>query len=243
MGKKVILCLAVITTICAVVLTFVVIPYLSDARALRREQAALPDLSPFDAHWLEINPDYIGWLKIDGTTIDFPVVRGSDNVKYLTTTFGGQQNRFGAIFMDYRCTGGVVPHILIYGHQAGDGNSDVRHMFGGLTDFLEDGYLAAHPVIVFIANGNLFEFEIFSVRVTDIYDPAYQLDFSDPGSFEAFLERNGAPSGAEQIITLSTCVGVDNDLRLIAQGALRRTVPVTFEYNDGTGWSAVMPDG
>jgi len=101
--QRLILCLAVFATLCAVVFAFKVIPYVSDMIAFRREQASLPDLSPFDTHWLEINPDYVGWLKIDGTNIDFPIVRGNDNEKYLTTTFKGEENILGAVFMDYRC--------------------------------------------------------------------------------------------------------------------------------------------
>jgi sortase B len=219
--QRVIICIAVISTLCAAVLAFKVIPYVSDVIALRREQASLPDISPFDAQWLEINPDYAGWIRIEGTSINFPVVRGADNEKYLHTTFRGEKNILGAIFMDYRCTGDDLPHIIIYGHQART-EGDNRLMFGELFDFLEEEHLAKHSVIQFMKNDRLSEFEIFSVRETDIHDPAYQLNFSAPGSFEAFLERNGAPAGTERIITLSTCIGSDTDKRVIVQGALRR---------------------
>ena len=68
------------------------------------------------------------------------------------------------------------------------------------------------------------EYEIFSVRYTDINDPAYNLDFSTAECFRAFLERNGAPLDATQILTLSTCVGGGSgyeDKRIIVQGVLR----------------------
>jgi sortase B len=148
------------------------------------------------------------------------VVRGNDNKKYLYTAFDGEENVLGAIFMDYRCVGEYVPHIIIYGHEVVDLNGNGL-MFGGLRKFLDEQYLAEHPTIMLIENGKHSEFKIFSARLSDIYDPAYYLDFGAPGSYKAFAERNGAPSDAVQIITLSTCVGADNDRRMIVQGVLK----------------------
>ena len=234
---RIIICLAAIATVCAVVIAVKVIPYVSDVAAFRREQASLPDISPFDAHWLEINTDYVGWLKIDGTIVNFPVVRGKDNEKYLNTTFFGEENKLGAIFMDYRCVEEEMPHIIIYGHQAIDTDGNVL-LFGGLSEILNKQHPTKYPVIMFMENNNLSEFEIFSARMTDTNDPAYQLDFSNPGSFEHFLNRIGAPAGAEQIITLSTCIGADNDRRMLVQGVFKRTVRVNTEYSEN-GWRIV----
>ena len=89
-----------------------------------------------------------------------------------------------------------------------------------LHEFLDEQFLSERPLILFMENDSLYEYEIFSARRTDIHDPAYQLDFSAEGSWAAFLESNGAPAEAEQIITLSTCIGADNDRRMIVQGSL-----------------------
>ena len=235
--QKIIVGIAAITTLCTVLLAFKVIPYLSDLRAFQREQVSLAGLSPFDLEQLEINPDYVGRLRIDGTSINFPVVRGSDNEKYLTTTFRGDENRLGAIFMDYRCVNNDVPHIIIYGHQISD-ESYSGFGFGELQYFTDKQYLAERPLIVFMSNDSVSEFEIFSARRTDTSDPAYQLDFSEPDSWAAFLKRTGAPPDAEQIITLSTCIGVDNDKRMIVQGTLKRVVQVKTEQGEN-GWRVV----
>ena len=160
---------------------------------------------------------YICWIKIEGTKVDYPVVRGNDNEKYLHTSFSGEENILGALFMDYRCAGEQVPHIIIYGHNGREGD-----MFGDLWRFLDRQFLAGHPVITLKVNDRIVEYEIFSARKTDVTDQAYFLDFSAPGSFQAFAERNGAPQGAAQIITLSTCYSGDNDdERVIVQGVLR----------------------
>jgi len=173
--------------------------------------------SALDIQMREINPDYICWIRIDGTPVDYPVVRGFDNEKYLDISFSGEENALGALFMDYRCVGEVVPHIIIYGHNSRDGE-----LFGDLWRFLDRDFMARNPIITLIVNGRVVEYEIFSARKTDVNDPAYQLDFSVPGFFRDFAERNGAPPDAAQIITLSTCFsGDDDDERVIVQGVLR----------------------
>jgi sortase B len=164
-----------------------------------------------------LNPDYVCWLKIDDTAVDYPVVRAGDNEKYLNLSFDNEENVYGSIFMDYRCGGPDTPHIIIYGHNTRDGD-----MFGGLRSFLNKKYLEAHPVIKLIANDETYEYEIFSARMTDVTDPAYNLHFDEPGSFERFLADCGAEDGARQIVTLSTCVsGNDKDERVVVQGMLR----------------------
>ncbi|MCL2225010.1 MAG: class B sortase [Defluviitaleaceae bacterium] len=232
-----ILCLAVIATLCAVVLAFFVVPRVWDLQAIRREMAELPNLSPFDAYWQKSNPHYVGWLQIDGTNIDFPVVRGTDNVRYLTTTFRGEENMVGAIFMDYRNTDLSAPHIIIYGHEARTETGESL-MFGCLYRFTNAAHKAAHPTITFFENDTMHEFQIFAARRTDIFDPAYQLDFSGSGAFAAFLERIGKHgTSPTQIITLSTCIGTNNDLRMIVQGALIRSIPIITEQDEAGDWT------
>jgi sortase B len=260
-------CIAVITTMCAAWFAVPVIRQQLDMAAIQREQEGLPDIAvtgaeaggiapnlinphflrlpesvepsqnELDAQMREANDSYIGWLKIEGTTIDLPVVRGRDNVRFLNTTFGGATNSIGAIFADYRNVGEYVPHIIIYGHNAEDTDGN-RLMFGGLHYFLDDEYRAAHPTITLMTNDTLAEFEVFAARFTDTTDPAYYLEFSAKGSFQAFLERINAPPDATQIITLSTCVGVGNDdRRMIVQGALSRIVPIIGADYGENGWT------
>ena len=94
---------------------------------------------------------------------------------------------------------------------------------------------------MFIENENISEFEIFSARMSDINDPAYHIDFSAPDSFEIFLKRNNTPTDTKKIITLTICVGANNDKRMIVQGALRSVVPVSIGHSE-TGWSIIKPD-
>jgi SrtB family sortase len=190
---------------------------LEDEPVQAEEPGKVTDEGDFDNIMAVLNPDYVCWLKIDGTAVDYPVVRAGDNEKYLNLSFDNEENVYGSIFMDYRCGGADTPHIIIYGHNTKDGD-----MFGGLRSFLDKKYVEAHPVIKIIANDETYEYEIFSARMTDITDPAYNLRFEEPDSFERFLSDCGASKSARQVVTLSTCVsGSDKDERVVVQGMLR----------------------
>ncbi|MCL2108518.1 MAG: class B sortase [Oscillospiraceae bacterium] len=229
---KIIRICAVLALVCAVGFAVPVVLHYRDITAAKRENADLRRLREqelqIDELLREMNPEYVAWLTIDGTEVDYPVVRGDDNVKYLETTFKGEKNRVGAIFMDFRnrwtdfadFDNIETQHIIIYGHQArAEGSGEL--MFGGLYRFMDADYLAAHPTITLNIGAELYEYEIFSARETDISDPAYFLSFGTAGAFEAFLERNGAPSDAARVVTLSTCIGTNNDRRMVVQGVIR----------------------
>jgi sortase B len=227
-----ILCLAVLSTISTIAFLVIILFYTANLSVSQKEYAALSQLaeeldvaepavnepvSVFDAEMRRLNPDYICWIKIEDTKVDYPVLRAGDNEKYLHLAFNGEENVFGALFMDYRSVGAYVPNIIIFGHNAKSGD-----MFGGLRYFLDDEYRQEHPIITVKINDRLIEFEIFAARRTDVNDPAYCLDFRLPGSFDAFAKRCDAPAGAAQIITLSTCVsGSDADERVIVQGFIK----------------------
>jgi len=211
--------------------TLVVLAHTSSLRASRAEYDHLREvadevgmesgefngahLSPLDIEMLQINSDYVAWLRIDGTAIDYPVVRGLDNTKYIDISFHGEKNVAGAIFMDYRNVGEDLPHIIIYGHNLQRGG-----MFSDLRKFLNRQYMEDNPIITLVVNGEEIDFVIFSARLTDISDPAYDLDLSNPRTFARFADKIDAPLQATQIITLSTCARRDGggDARIVVQG-------------------------
>jgi len=179
------------------------------------DESASNQLSALDIEMLRINPDYVCWIRIDGTGIDYPVVRGSDNEKYIHTSFEGEENIAGAIFMDYRNVGEPIPHIIIYGHNLQRGG-----MFSELRSLLNPEFREENNIITLIINGNEVEFEIFAARLTDIHDPAYTLDFSHQRYFARFADNIDAPLHATQVLTLSTCARRDGggDARILVHG-------------------------
>jgi len=171
------------------------------------------ELSALDNQMRNENPDYVCWIRIDGTNIDYPVVRGENNDKYLNTTFQGGENKAGAIFMDYRNVGEHMPHIIIYGHNLQQGG-----MFTDLKKYTNSSFLEANNKIILIVNGHEVEFEIFAGRKTDVNDPAYNLNLFTQRNFGRYANKIEAPLRASQILTLSTCVSEgDDEARIVVQ--------------------------
>lgn len=169
----------------------------------------------------EINGDYYCDLYIPNSDIAFHVVRGTDNLKYLHTSFSGEESELGAIFMDYRCDVKTQPHTIIYGHDAQDLDGNPL-MFGQLRAYLDEGYIEKHIEIYLCKDGETKKYQLFAVKVTDTDtdDDAYYLDFDDRYRFEEFADRMGAPDSTREILTLSTCLGSGNNMRLLIQGAI-----------------------
>jgi sortase B len=157
----------------------------------------------------EINPDFVGWLSIPGVSIDYPVVRGRDNVRYLDTTFSGSRNPAGAIFMDYRNLDGFdAPVTVLYGHNMRDGS-----MFAMLVNFLQRVFLEDSPeIFVVTAEGEPLLYRIFEARRTDAWDNVYSLIGGDAETAADFFDK---PEGS-QFLVLSTCMtGNDRNVRLL----------------------------
>jgi len=172
--------------------------------------------SPFDVEMRRHNPNYVAWITIPGTSISYPVVRYTDNYRYLDVAFDGSHSSFGTIFMDYRNRGDFVPHIIMYGHNTYHGN-----MFSDLHLLLEPGFRSRNNRIMLLVNGRIVEFEIFAARRTTIHDRAYFLDFTDEEAWSDYLRRIGAPADVRQILTLSTCIIVrDPSRRVVVQAFL-----------------------
>ena len=165
-------------------------------------ETALVDLKPV-CTLSEINPDYVGWITIDNTSIDYPVVQGIDNHKYLNTTFTGERYRAGTIFMDYRIKNGFDSTlVLLHGHNMRDGT-----MFAGLNHGLVNEY------ITIVTQGReLLTYRIISVKVTDDNDPAYELIGRDKQAILDYMARINAPSGVDRFLVLSTCTGRTDEI-------------------------------
>lgn len=87
----------------------------------------LPVMEKYDTEeWYQKNNDMIGWIQIDGTPIDFPVLQCDDNKYYLTRDFDRNEVKQGAIFADYKCTFTTrtrPANTILYGHNMISGPS------------------------------------------------------------------------------------------------------------------------
>lgn len=110
------------------------------------------------------NPDMVGWIKIDGTVIDYPVMYTSDDF-YLSHGFDRAESKIGVPFIDKRCT--VEPlgtNTIVYGHHMKNGT-----MFAGLENYKNRYYYKEHPRIHFDTLYEQQEYEIIAVFESQIY--------------------------------------------------------------------------
>lgn len=164
---------------------------------------------------IEVNRDFVGWIFIEGV-IDYPVVRGQDNERYLNLTFSGKYNPSGAIFMDSRNSKDFGEQVcVVYGHNMKDGS-----MFAPLHKYRDPSFMAEHPhIIVVTSDGEVLFYKIFAARYESALDLIGDLGFTSGAAVSA--ELRGAPEGANSFLILSTCNNsADTEGRLRVYAAL-----------------------
>lgn len=165
-------------------------------------------------------PDIVAWVKIEGTTIDFPVVRGTDNDFYLSHLPDGESNKMGSIFMDYRNTVDFSDiNTVIYGH-----NMNNYEMFGLLEHYKEQAFFEEHPIIEIYTPEADYRAELLAGYVFSGSNQTLPFKFkSDESLLEYISEaklKSVFDSGAQiesgdRILTVITCTYNYNNARLV----------------------------
>lgn len=173
-----------------------------------------------------INPEIVGWLSVEGTDISYPVVRGTDNEKYLKTAYDGSKSNSGSIFMNaYNAADFSDQNTLIYGHHMRD-----KSMFGKLMEFEDPAYLEQHRSFSICTENGTYHYDIFAAYVTYSASFVYTDHFEFSWDFYDFIEKSlkssivdmGVDVGEDaKIVTLSTCTSRGNRAeRFVVQGKL-----------------------
>ncbi len=164
----------------------------------------------------ERNNDMAGWVSINGTRIDYPVLYSADsNAYYLHRNFEKQKSSPGMIFMDYQCDrDGRSTNTILYGHNMRNGT-----MFHTLLNYEERAFWEKYPSIGFDTMYERGSYEIFAAFHTTIgsKNEFRYYDFIDAGSAEEFdsfiadcksesiYDTGITPVYGESLLTLSTC--------------------------------------
>lgn len=142
-----------------------------------RDENPVPSIAPKEKE----NPDWIGWLKIKGTSISYPVMqREGDSEYYLHRDFDGNYSFYGTPFLDSRCTIDS-DNCIIYAHNINGGR-----MFGALHAYSSESYYKEHPEISFRAGDEKRKYQVLSVMQTNISSPVYS--FIDVGNWDEYQE-------------------------------------------------------
>ena len=166
---------------------------------------------------LNKNKRLIGWVKIDDTNIDYPVMQTTDNEYYLDHNLNQEYDKNGSIFMDKDCDV-LKPstNFILYGHHMKNGQ-----MFGSLSLYSDRSYYEKHPCIQFdtIYEKGLYEIMyVFRSRVyseDEIVFKYYQfIDAQSEQEFDSYMndmeelslyDTGVTASFGDQLLTLSTC--------------------------------------
>ena len=167
----------------------------------------------------DINPDYIAWLQIENTPIDYPVVMESDR-DYLITGFYGENSIAGTPFIRRAQNAFQDKNTVMFGHNMRDGT-----MFAALKNYLKSEYCKQYPTITILNKGREYKYKLFSVQLLNEDDGSvFAYTFANDESYREYLDLmiqkslvqlTEQPDTDRNIITLSTCYGKDK--RLVVQ--------------------------
>ena len=186
-----------------------------------------PDSNPTLAELQAINPDVLGWLTIDDTHIDYPVVIGETDMEYVNKDVYGDFALSGSIFMDSDNARDLSDaYTLVYGHHMDNGA-----MFGDVVEFVNTDYFESHPSGTLYLPDATYTIEIFACVQVDafdsmIYDPLAQNgDVSELLNYVdeiAVQSRYFGVQPTDKVIGLSTCAEAETNGRVVIFGRLDR---------------------
>ncbi len=163
----------------------------------------------------KINPDTVGWININGTVVNYPVVRSDRKDYYLRRNFYGKVLSGGSIYVDNRNSPNLLENrnTVIYGHNMADGS-----MFASIHDFASASVFYNAKIEITTEEG-VFIYTPFSAHESHEYDNYFETDFVSDEDFISFCqqvsflsiyETTFLPNKDTQIITLSTCSNDEN---------------------------------
>ena len=176
----------------------------------------------------KINSDVVGWISVDNTNIDHPVVQGKNNLEYVNKDIYGEFAFEGTIFLDTRNNPKFEDiYSLLYGHHMEHGA-----MFGDLHLFLEKDFFEKNKTGKLITEDKEYHVDFFSLVETDGYDswvfnPESVKDRSNLVDFLSYIEFKSTNhkyieiGENDRIIGLSTCESALTNGRKILYGVIR----------------------
>ncbi|MCI8470666.1 MAG: class B sortase [Clostridia bacterium] len=164
------------------------------------------------------NQDIVGWIEIEGTNINYPVLQGTDNQYYMKHTYKKEDSKDGSIFLDKSYDWNIPSsNLLLYGHNNKNGT-----MFQDLLKYKEESFYKEHPTIRFTTIDEDCQYEIISAFLSRVYYQDeqnvfryyYFINANNEVEYNQYIEESKKASlydtgksatYGEQLLTLSTC--------------------------------------
>lgn len=209
--------------------------------ATEATEPALREMLPHMAELYAQNPDIVGWMTMEDTVLDYPVMQTPDDPeKYLHLDFDGTYDFAGELFIDARCTldfdfvdetDTESDNLIVYGHNMKNGT-----MFRPILNYKKEAYWKEHPTFTFTT---LYEERTYEV-VAAFYDRVYykyedvfkfyqfidaeeEADFDEAVNYyheKARYDTGVTPEYGDKLITLVTCSSYVDNGRFVVIGRM-----------------------
>ena len=198
-------------------------------------EAPAPEPAPETPYYMQLNmstlasyhntnPDVVGWIKVSGTVINYPIMqKEGDNNYYVNHAWNGAASNSGAIFADWRCKLESSDNTLMYGHNMGNGS-----MFHAIKNYKTASWGRSHPYIELATLEHRYLYKVLSCNV--VYGEAgakfeyWNFIEMNRADYRNFLngikntatvwygdDRHLPRDNHEKFITLQTCNSGAND--------------------------------
>lgn len=172
-----------------------------------------------------LNNDFMGWISIPKTTVNYPVMQSKDKPNYyLYKDFYQKYSSYGVPYIDERYDIDTSNNLLIYGHAMHNST-----MFSDLKKYTSPDFYNNNSIIQYTDANGYAEYRIFSVFIVNVND---EFDYNnyinmDNSRFDEYIQKaidkseyntNITPQYGDKLITLSTCDNDDDDLRFVVVG-------------------------
>lgn len=158
-----------------------------------------------------LNEDIVAWIKLDGTTIDYPVVKGKDNNEYLDKNYKKDFSISGSIFLDYRNDSSFSDdYSIMYGH-----NMKSEMMFSDIKKYTNPEFFYENTAGILYTNSKIYKIEIISLAKVSAYENrVFNIisygnnrndEILDYFSKNSILKRNVPILEGDKLLLLSTC--------------------------------------
>ncbi len=179
-----------------------------------------------------VNNEAVAWIAVRDTHIDYPIVQGVDNAKYVNTDIYGEFSLSGSIFLSYENEGDFSDsYNVLFGHHMANGG-----MFGDVSEFMKRKFFDAHRWGILFTENETYDVHFFAVMYTVAYDYEvyYPKKYKEAENVPKLLSYVKDKSsifedvgfeGDNKIVALSTCEDAATNGRTVLFGKMIKRIP------------------